>query len=529
MATFYKYQERDLDSQVNYADIGLGISNLVTDQLATRKAKKEAYDDQVRAFNQYLDEHPIGDEENMTEWTASYASQMQQKMLANQRAFKNGRVSERDNVVFMQNVQNGTKTMFDLSADYQAEYKDKMERMNAADPANRSQGAETWLIEQFESFSNFKQTTPIINDKTGLLLLSKKNENGTFDTVSAADMATRIKAKYNYFDIDKATTDSEAIMGRFVTAAVEERAARGKQGMTSEEENKLNIQNKEKFDKGLATQTAVYLSIPNNTMSVLTNSIGVTESGKAYTWTFSKEEAANDPMKILMVQKAGSVGPPQPDFTTENGKKQQAVANKFYGDMLKSKVDYQGKVDVTSAISDAPQQQEWQYLAARGGRDEKEYTKNMTNNLAKLYGGTEAEIEAVTPYLRDYDKTIKSVSRKNGVLVIERYDVNKDGVILKNKVSSKDYPFKTKTKVNGKIVYNPIPFDDWLQGTALGLAGISDVNDAINSTSQNYKSFKNYANDDGSSQEFRSDVIQQKQDGGTSSAGKGSTAAAGIN
>ena len=91
MATVYKYQERDLDSQVNYADIGLGISNLITDQLATRKAKKEAYDDQVRAFNQYLDEQPKGDDVNMTEWTASYASQMQQQMLANQRALKNGR------------------------------------------------------------------------------------------------------------------------------------------------------------------------------------------------------------------------------------------------------------------------------------------------------------------------------------------------------------------------------------------------------------------------------------------------------
>jgi hypothetical protein len=143
----------------------------------------------------------------------------------------------------------------------------------------------------------------------------------------------------------------------------------------------------------------------------------------------------------------------------------------------------------------------------------------MTNNLAKLYGGTEAEIKAVTPYLRDYDKTIKSVSRKNGVLVIERFDVNKDGVILKNKVSSKEYPFKTKNK-KGK--FEPIPFNDWLQGAALGLAGISDVNDAINSTSQDYKSFKNYADKDDAgeiiSKEFRSDVIQQKQDDGTSSA-----------
>jgi hypothetical protein len=346
MATFYKYQERDLDSQVNYADIGLGISNLITDQLATRKAKKEAYDDQVRAINQYLEEHPTGDEENVTKWTATYASQMQQKMLANQRAFKNGRVSERDNVIFTQNVQNGTKTMFDLSADYQAEYKEAMERMNAIDPANRSQLAETWMKEQFESFSNFKQTTPIINDKTGLLLLSKKNENGTFDVVSAADMATRIKAKYNYFDIDKASTGAEGVMGAFVTEWMADRAARGKQGLTIAVSDKEDAANKAKFDKGLATQVMIQLSIPNNTMSVLTNSIG------GYTLTFSKEEAENDPKKILMVKKEGSTGPPQPDFTTENGKVQQDKANLFYGDMIKSKIDYERKLNVVGAIQD---------------------------------------------------------------------------------------------------------------------------------------------------------------------------------
>jgi hypothetical protein len=346
MATFYKYQERDLDSQVNYADIGLGISNLITDQLATRKAKKEAYDDQVRAINQYLEEHPTGDEENVTKWTATYASQMQQKMLANQRAFKNGRVSERDNVIFTQNVQNGTKTMFDLSADYQAEYKEAMERMNAIDPANRSQLAETWMKEQFESFSNFKQTTPIINDKTGLLLLSKKNENGTFDTVSAADMATRIKAKYNYFDIDKASTGAEGVMGAFDTEWMATLAARGKQGLTIALTDKEDIANKAKFDKGLATQVMIQLSIPNNTMSVLTDSIG------GYTLTFSKEEAENDPKKILMVKKEGSTGPPQPDFTTVNGKVQQDKANLFYGDMIKSKIDYARKLSVVGAIQD---------------------------------------------------------------------------------------------------------------------------------------------------------------------------------
>jgi len=227
----------------------------------------------------------------------------------------------------------------------------------------------------------------------------------------------------------------------------------------------------------------------------------------------------------------GREGNPEPDFTsTENGKNQEKEVKAWLKRQLIEKLDKKIGIEQTGAVGYAPQQQEWQYLASRGGREETEYTKIMTNNLAKLYGGTEAEIEAVTPYLRDYDKTIKSVSRKNGVLVIERFDVNKDGVILKNKVSSKEYPFKVKTK-NGK--FEPIPFNDWLQGAALGLAGISDVNDAINSTSQSYKSFKNYTDKDSKgetiSKEFRSDVIQKKQDGGTSSTGKGSTAKAGIN
>lgn len=520
MATFYKYQERDLDSQVNYADIGLGISNLVTDQLATRKAKKEAYDDQVRAFNQYLDEQPKGDDVNMTEWTASYASQMQQQMLANQRAFKNGQISERDNVVFMQNVQNGTKTMFDLSTEYQAEYADKMARMKSNDPANKSQYLESFLAESVEGYGNFKNAKPIIDPKTGLVLMSIKQKDGTYQTVSAANLQTRIKAKYDYFDTDEAATNVEAGIGEEITSALIA-ASRSRGGkITAVEDKEL----KKGFYGALDKQLNSLLVQPLNVSSILTNTLN-----EDYNYTFSREEADKDPKKILLITEPGGSGTPMPDFSTKYGKEQKEKALEYLRQQVIQKIDRKVGQQEIGKYQDAPQQQEWQYLASRGGREEKEYTKTMTNNLAKLYGGTEAEIKAVTPYLRDYDKTIKSVSRKNGVLVIERFDVNKDGVILKNKVSSKEYPFKTKNK-NGE--FEPIPFNDWLQGAALGLAGISDVNDAINSTSQNYKSFKNYADKDSKgktiSKEFRSDVIQQKQDGGTSSAGKGSTKEAGI-
>jgi len=356
MATFYKYQERDLDSQVNYADIGLGISNLVTDQLATRKAKKEAYDDQVRAFNQYLDEHPVGDDVNMTEFTANYSSQMQQQMLANQRAFKNGMVSERDNVIFMQNVQNGTKTMFDLSTDYQAEYADKMERLKSTDPKNKSQLIETWLMQDAEGYGNFKNAKPIIDPKTGLVLMSVKQKDGTYETSSAANLQTRIKAKYDYFDTDATATSVEAGIGEEITSAMI-KASRQTGGSITEIADK---ELKKGFDIALNLQLESYLDNPLATSSILTNTLN-----KNYTPTFSREEAEKDPMKILMVTTPGGNGTPMPDFSTENGKKKRKEALDYMYKQVVQKIDRKAAQDYIGKEAD------YQRLASDGsGGDE---------------------------------------------------------------------------------------------------------------------------------------------------------------
>ena len=388
MATFYKYQERDLDSQVNYADVGLGISNLITDQLATRKAKKEAYDDQVRAFNQYLDEHPVGEDngvDGMTQWTASYASQMQEKILANQRAFKNGRVSERDNVVFMQNVQNGTKTVFDLSADYQAEYADKMARMKSNDPNNKSQYLESFLGESVEGYSNYKTSKPIIDPKTGLVLMSIKQKDGTYQTVSASNLQTRIKAKYDYFDTDAVATSVEAGIGEEITSTLIA-ANRSRGGQITAVQNK---EIKDGFKDALTAQLNSYLvDQPLNVSSILTNTLN-----EDYNYTFSREEADKDPKKILLITEPGGSGTPMPDFSTENGKKQQAEALDYLRKQVIQKIDV--KVE----------QQEigkYQDRALNSSNDEKPdaSAKNYAKNLNTfLHSTNPAEVKTAGNYL----------------------------------------------------------------------------------------------------------------------------------
>lgn len=390
MATFYKYQERDVDSQVNWADVGSGLSNLVTDQLATRKAKKEAYDDQVRAFNQYLDEHPVGDNDNMTEWTASYASQMQQQMLANQRAFKNGQISERDNVVFIQNVQNGTKTMFDLSTEYQAEFAKKMERLNSTDPKNKSQELELWVAENNESWSNFKNTKPIIDPRTGLVLLSKKNEKGEYENVSAADLSTRIKQDVNYFDVDAATTQMQADFGENVISGFKSIAQRAKKGELISVADKRT---KDDFEKSLdvmvQSQSDTY-----NISSILTNSISSTN----YEYTTNAEEASKDKNKILLVQRNGQF---VPDFNTTNGEEQQKVAQDFMKQQFLAKIDYIEQSQVVNEIGDkqkfAPREKsgyDYQQQNMEAG------ARNFAKNMYTFYHSTNpSEVQTASNYL----------------------------------------------------------------------------------------------------------------------------------
>jgi len=393
--TFYKYQERDIDSQVNWADIGLGMSDMITDQVATRKAKKEAYDDEVRAFNQYLDEHPTGDDENLASWTSAYSSDMQKKMLDNQRAFKNGVISERDNVTFMQNVKDGTSTVFDLSTEYQAEYKVKMERMNSTDPLTMSQELEPFLMEQAGSYDNYKTSKPIIDPKTGLVLMSMKKKDGTYETVSAANLRNRMKVKVNYFDSNGTTTKIESELGDEIIGDYKAAKNRLSTGTVTDTQDKAI---KDGFEKALREQVSSYLVAPTNVSSVLTNNILfediIDKDGKVtgrkpvdYSFTYDKAEAAADPYKILLVVQGGGSGVPTPDFSTANGEKQREVVLGYMTRQTIEKIDRKVGKEVISALGDAPPVQrpsDWSLANAEEKKKLLDKGRNAGEQLAIL-------------------------------------------------------------------------------------------------------------------------------------------------
>lgn len=422
--TFYKYQERDLDNRVNYADIGIRMADMITDQIATRKAKKEAYDDQITAFGQYLAENPKGDDVNMTAWTADYASQMQAMMLADQRAFKSGNKSERDHIVFMQNIQNGTKTMFDLSKEYQDEYKIKMERMNSNDPANKSQDLEQFLMNDAGGYFNYKDTKPIIDPETGLILVSRKNKDGKFETVPAQNLRTRIKTQVNYFDADAATTAVENGIGQEITSALVA-AGRTKGGSITEVEDK---EIKAGFQAALTAQLKSYLATETNISSILTNSL----KDEKYTFTYNRDEAEADPTKILLTIEPGGDGTPVPDFSTTHGKAQEQKALDFLYKQTIQKIDRKVGKD---AISATGINADVGALAWGASQKEKTDKANLyAENLIKAFGSTDAGVaEAAFTFLGTINKNVTDLSQDSNGDLTFTIGNKKQTVPIKNK------------------------------------------------------------------------------------------------
>ena len=73
-STFYKYAERDVDSQINWTEVGIGISEMLKGEAASREAKKALIDQQTRALGQQLANAPQGQQKELNAWSLEFGS-----------------------------------------------------------------------------------------------------------------------------------------------------------------------------------------------------------------------------------------------------------------------------------------------------------------------------------------------------------------------------------------------------------------------------------------------------------------------
>jgi hypothetical protein len=233
MATYYKYAERSAESQINWAEVGKDMSDMLKEETRIREEKKAAIDAASREFGKTLANPPQGQHKGANQWALEYADNASKFMLMQDKLLKSGQMKLKDYTVARQNILDGTDNAFNLTKDYQSVFADKMERYKT----DKSQDLEQWLMGQVEGYSDFNKSQLYINPTDGTLSVAMKekkivdgkevyvmNQNPNQFT-SISTLKNQIAGKYDKFDTNSATDIFVKGLGEEVTSAVTKAAS----------------------------------------------------------------------------------------------------------------------------------------------------------------------------------------------------------------------------------------------------------------------------------------------------------------
>lgn len=445
MATYYKYAERSAESQINWAEVGKDMSDMLKEETRVREEKKAAIDAASREFGNTLANPPQGEHKGANQWALEYGDNASQFMLMQDRLLKSGQMKLKDYTIARQNILDGTDHAFNLAKDYQAVFADKMERYKT----DKSQDLEQWLMAQAEGYSDFNKSQLYINPTNGSVSVAMKekqmidgkevyamNKNPN-EFASISTLRNQIAGKYDKYDTNSATDAFVKGLGEEVTSSIAKAASLSAGGLI------LNIEDiRSRTDIDPATKAILYqfsdsenqfikgsLANPYDRLSVLTNSKKFAPNGQQYGFTYKEEEAKANPNKILLKVDPSS-GQPTPQFTDE----QMKVSEDFMRTELRAKYTRKEELKPT------PQAQLQERRAPTTGEiDERNRiadAKNFAENMATALTGKDPVA---------IGNAIKYLANKSGKLV----DRTATGLVIKNADGTNESTYNFME--NGKV------------------------------------------------------------------------------
>jgi hypothetical protein len=479
--TYYKYAEREADSQVNWAEVGKNLSDTLLEANRLREEKKEALNQATRDYSKTLANAPQGEDGLVNQKTLAFADNATQLMLVQERLFKAGKMKFKDYANVRQNLLDSTDQAFGLAKEYQDEYSKKMERMKNGE----SMKLEQFEMEQMEGYANMSGMDFYIDPTTGsvsMALREKKDIDGKTvyamkespdDFVSVNTARTRLKSYYDKYDAKAATTKIVGMLGENVDAM----RAKGGAFSAGTITEITDITKRERFGEDAKKSISLYesaetgfinaeLANPYNLMSTLTDYQSVNPStNQEYTFSFDPEKAKSDPNIVLVKSDNGKT---VLDTSAPNYKSQKKVAEQYLREQIRIGLDRREKIDTYSEPNNYQPQYLWEYNKGQG--ELKKENTELANKLGVLYYGNQQEIDSVLPYFRDKIPNVASISRDNYNVYVRTKVLDKNGKDT-GKTQRRVYPLQS----NGKEVGQ----DNFIEDAAMGLVGQSNILDAL--------------------------------------------------
>ena len=434
--TYYKYAERNASDEINWSEVGKNITDMLTKETKIREDKKAAIDKASREYGETLANAPQGEHQGINQWALTYADSAQQARLMQDRLLKSGQLKQRDYLVMRQNITDGTSQAFNLIKEYQAEYKDKMERFQKKE----SSGFEPDLMAEAEGFANFNESELYINPTDFTVNIAKKEKQivdgkevyvmsknpNNFTTVNA--MKNRITAKYNRLDVSKTLQGGVSVLGKEKDALIKLGTLTQGGSITEiidiTKRKDFGVEAKEAvslYQRSEDTYLDSILSVPDDAMSVLYDYVNIDpKNKKPYTYTWDPKEAGGN----VILFKNSPAGRPVAQLDEEQRKVAKNALREKFRIMLDREVDIK-------PTSQAQLQERQRPSAGELDRaDKKREAKNFAENLSFILTGDDDQVKSSLGYF-------------GGLGVKLRRDEN--GIYVKTKGGEVPYLFQANT------------------------------------------------------------------------------------
>jgi hypothetical protein len=466
MATKFGYVERNLENDVNWANVGKGFSDMLLAERDERKAKKKNLDDLMGdTLEGFRKNAPIGYNTTFNDHMIGLGANSSSFVLAANKDLKAGNITPEEYMRKLHRLNSSADTTFDLANNYNKLYEDKLKRMDAKDSGNVEQAA-------FEAMSKLvdfnKHDFMIDGDGTIVAAPLITDENGV--TRLDANNARSVQAIFNLaqnnvdrFDVDGSIEEQVARLGKDILGT-DVAATYGKAGLRRVISD-MSKNSPEKYKKFKEKSLKSMLVNDLDVASILT------DYSSDYDTTTDKKEWLANKDKFIYVD-------------IENGKEI------VIGDLTeKQKEDamnildiaWEGQVD-TSSVDTATEKKEKSFAEKEYGWNNarnKEQNKTMMSQLAVLYGGREEDMKPAIAYFKGLNPLLHDIERSNtGTTVVFR-DPKTNKL-----VRSSETPFGSSFDIYAK--------------SATSLTGLKDANEALKSLD-----LKNVELDDNGNVEFK--------------------------
>lgn len=476
MATYYKYAERNADSQVNWAEVGKGISDMLADEVKIREEKKAAIDKSTREFQKTLQNAPQGQFQDANKFTNDYAHSMMEQQMIDTKLLKSGKMKLQDYTLRRQNYIDGTNTLFDLQKLYQENYRQKMEGVQTGEFQPLT-GANMASVEGFGDFSKSKA---VIDPATGVvnvgILEPDPNNQGvmrlTNDVVPVNVIRGKILTNIPAFKVEEAMNSTVKTLGNRIKV-LQEIATQTKAGSITKLTGGAIDSAKypqfkddvDKFNKAVNETVKSYFADPYHLSSVLTMQVG---NYDGTSFTYDKELAKKDPSKLLLKINP-STGLGILDESGAHYKAQEKEAQDWVKTQLLAKMDSKVEVDLGGFAPQPRQMSEGEIQRA----DAKKEAIVLGEQISNLITGDANKIATSIAYIEGMSNVDRVVKGKDAITIITK---DKEGQSVTN-----SYPLSGLNAGDiGKSLVNQLNPDKLSQTTIIDYVNRFNKNKKVN-------------------------------------------------